>query len=288
VERRTRRARSAAQPFEQYLDKRSGAVKWKRRFTKPKGRHQARRELAEALMDALPHQHCYLCGRSIRAYALNAGERPPPDALSEDHVPPKGLFPSPRPDNLVKIPCCFECNNQHSGFDERLRMVASMPFDRNKAGEWIANKAVIERTLKKGRQMEFVGRMMNAMEPMPEHPDLLRVRMDATEFREGMIRITKGLLFVLHPNLNYLNSKFFAMDITPNAFDEQLRTMGLLKNQGDFFERGNGVFKSWRHVDEARGGGMWMLLFYECFGFFVSHTNGSELDRFFEDGARPT
>ena len=29
---------SAAQPFEQYLDKRSGAVKWPRRFTKPNGK----------------------------------------------------------------------------------------------------------------------------------------------------------------------------------------------------------------------------------------------------------
>ena len=29
---------SAAQPFEQYLDKRSEAVQWQRRFTKPRGR----------------------------------------------------------------------------------------------------------------------------------------------------------------------------------------------------------------------------------------------------------
>ena len=131
--------------------------------------------------------------------------------------------------------------------------------------------------------MEFVGKMLKAMEPMPERPDLLRVRMDVTEFREGIIRITKGLLSALHPKLDYFTSKFFAMDITPRPFDEQLKMMAALKQQGDLFERGNGVFKSWRHVDEGRGGGMWMLLFYECFGFFVSHTNGPELDRMFEE-----
>jgi hypothetical protein len=42
VERRTRRARSAAKPFEQYLDKRSGAVQWRRRFTKTKGMGEKR------------------------------------------------------------------------------------------------------------------------------------------------------------------------------------------------------------------------------------------------------
>ena len=37
---------SAAQPFEQYLDKRSEAVQWQRRFTKPRGKYVRDREPA--------------------------------------------------------------------------------------------------------------------------------------------------------------------------------------------------------------------------------------------------
>src|SRR5436189_34443 len=125
--------------------------------------------------------------------------------------------------------------------------------------------------------MEFAGKLLASMEPVPERPDLIRVRMDAQEFKEGVVRITKGLLFTLHPCLDYYNSTFNVIDIHPKPFDEQLKLMARLK-QEEHFERGQGAFQCWRHVEEAKGGGVWMMVFYECFGFFVFHTNGPELD----------
>ena len=102
--------------------------------------------------------------------------------------------------------------------------------------------------------------------------------MDAHEFQQGMIRITKGLLYALHPGFDYHKSKFNVISIHPKPFDEQLKLMAMLK-RAEHFERGQGAFQCWRHVDQAKGGGAWMLVFYECFGFFVFHTNGPELDR---------
>lgn len=100
--------------------------------------------------------------------------------------------------------------------------------------------------------------------------------MQAHEFRDGIIRITKGLLCCLHPGFDYSKATFDVIDIHPKPFDEQLRLMAMLK-QAAFLERGQRAFQCWHHVDEPKGGGAWMLAFYECFGFFVFHTNGREL-----------
>jgi hypothetical protein len=223
-------------------------------------------------------QHCYLCDIPVRKYELKPGEKHRPYDLVPDHVPPKCLFPEPRPDNLIAIPCCFECNNKHSGFDERLRIVASIPFDRNEAGQKILDEKVVGGSLAKGRQMRFLENLLASMKTVPEHPERFRFRTDDREFREGMIRIAKGLLFNLHPSFDYRSSTFNAIDIHQKSFDEQLRLMARLKQQGLYFERGQRVFQCWRHVEESRCG-VWMLVLYECFGFFVVHTNGSELDK---------
>jgi hypothetical protein len=226
-------------------------------------------------MNNNPAKKCYLCGVPVREYKLKAGEKHPSDELVPDHVPPKGLFPKPRLD-LIEVPCCFSCNNKHSGFDERLRIIASMPFDRNKAGQKILEKEVIGGTMAKGRQMRFVEMLLASMETVPGRPGLIRTRIDAQdaqEFKEGMIQITKGLLFTLHPNIDYHRSIFKVDYIRPQSSNKQLRRMARLKC-GEYFERGESVFQCWRDVDESRGVGEWMLILYGGFGYFVSHKNG--------------
>jgi hypothetical protein len=221
---------------------------------------------------------CYLCGIPVTKHQVGPGQKHPPDDLVPDHVPPKGLFPKPRPDNLIKVPCCFACNNKHSGFDERLRMVAAMPFDRNEAGQRILHEKVAGKTLAKGRQIHFAAKLIASKRAMPKHPELIKVTVDTPEFAEGMIRITKGLLFALHPGFDYYKSIFWAQAIHPQPFDAQLKLMAGLKKQGQHFERGQRVFRCWRSVEASTGVGCWMLVFYECLGFFVFHRNGSEPD----------
>jgi len=223
---------------------------------------------------------CYLCGTPLRSYRLSPGETPPPDARTKDHVPPEGLFNPPLPSDLIKVPCCRKCNGAHSGFDERLRIMASMPFDRNASGQQILEERVLSGTLAKGRQMKFVAQLVSTMRPIPGNPDLVRYRIEAQELKEGIIRITKGLLWFLHPNFAYHNSVFEVLEIRQKSSDEQLRLMAMLK-RADYLERGNRTFECWRHIEEKRNGGAWMMAFYQCFAFFVFHSNEGDLDRFF-------
>jgi len=48
--------------------------------------------------------------------------------VTDDHVPPKNLFPKPRPSDLITVPICDECNCGTSTDDEYFRLVVSMQF----------------------------------------------------------------------------------------------------------------------------------------------------------------
>lgn len=50
------------------------------------------------------------------------GTRP---GTTRDHVPPKGIFPKPRP-RLITVPACPECNNGASVFERRFRAYLSL------------------------------------------------------------------------------------------------------------------------------------------------------------------
>lgn len=40
-------------------------------------------------------------------------------AVSVDHVPPKNLFPRPRPDNLITVPACRQCHSDACSQDDQ-------------------------------------------------------------------------------------------------------------------------------------------------------------------------
>jgi len=38
--------------------------------------------------------------------------------ITRDHVPPKGIFPKPRPENLITVPACRKCHSQQTSRDD--------------------------------------------------------------------------------------------------------------------------------------------------------------------------
>jgi len=48
------------------------------------------------------------------------------EAVTRDHIPPKGIFPKPRPVNLITVPACRECNNGASELDDLFKVYLSM------------------------------------------------------------------------------------------------------------------------------------------------------------------
>jgi hypothetical protein len=57
--------------------------------------------------EAAPGQLCALCAKR--------------QATTREHVPAKGLFPRPRPSNLITVPSCDPCNHGTGSDDDHLR-----------------------------------------------------------------------------------------------------------------------------------------------------------------------
>jgi hypothetical protein len=53
---------------------------------------------------------CYLCGTP---------------ATTQDHIPPKCMFPKPRPTDLITVPSCCACNDKTKLDDEYFRLVVA-------------------------------------------------------------------------------------------------------------------------------------------------------------------
>ena len=46
--------------------------------------------------------------------------------LTKDHIPPKTIFPKPRPNNLITVPSCYECNDSAKKDDEYFGVMMAM------------------------------------------------------------------------------------------------------------------------------------------------------------------
>ncbi len=47
--------------------------------------------------------------------------------ITDDHVPPQNMFPSPRPPDLITVPACRRCNQGFSMEDEYFRIAVLGP-----------------------------------------------------------------------------------------------------------------------------------------------------------------
>ncbi len=63
-------------------------------------------------------QLCVICGKNL--------------ATTRDHIPPKSIFPKPRPGDLITVPACKECNNGDSIYDETFKVYANLHVLRGK------------------------------------------------------------------------------------------------------------------------------------------------------------
>ncbi len=120
-------------------------------------------------------------------------------ATTEDHVPPKNLFPS-NTTGLIKVPACLSCNNDSSKDDEFFRCVL-VNDDRvnqnHEAGEIVA---AYERSLRRPQATGLHISMMKKKQRFPLispagviYGEGTSIKTDFTQERKVLERITNGL-----------------------------------------------------------------------------------------------
>lgn len=181
-------------------------------------------------------------------------------ATTKDHVPPKAIFNKPRPDDLITVPCCFECNNQASPFDEKFKAYLGMHIARHGGEAERLFKEGVLPTAKHNTKLRHS--IFNSMYPVDITTTAglitekgMAVPWDNDTHDFTIEKIVRGL-FYHHFNKIIGGSgsiKTYWFEKPPAIFEEKLYEASIA----------NGIFRyQYNKVDEADFDSIWLFNFY--------------------------
>jgi hypothetical protein len=123
-----------------------------------------------------------------------------PSPTTRDHIPPKGIFPTPRPGNLITVPSCAACNHGASASDEAFRAYLSLHvgIDTSSTSRLWSQAALpgIRRNWPLLRRLlDETERVWLAAPSGVIHSQAYRLRWDSTAHDATIERMIRGLYF---------------------------------------------------------------------------------------------
>lgn len=199
-------------------------------------------------------------GNSKEQVCVICGVNP---ATTRDHIPPKGVFATPRPSDLITVPTCNTCNSGTSTEDEAFRVYLNIHAGlENKATEELWQKDVV-RSFRHNKRLgaQIISAMKPAVLSMKSSLILKPVmvgRWDGEVFQKTFEKIIRGLYF--HHFNRVLGNKVpvevFGMETLP---DEMLS----LSESWAYNQVGNGKFCYRYAMDELQPlDTCWIFEFY--------------------------
>src|SRR3972149_962327 len=196
---------------------------------------------------------CYLWGRP---------------ATTRDHVPPKTLFPGPRPENLITLPSCERCNKAYSLDEEYFRNNVSMLSNPEHAAPiWKA----AHRSLKRSPKLDAdTMRRLSVTDSAGIRLPVLRY--DAMRTNRVLVKIAHGLVYH-HTGRRLPDSvrtEAFPVEDVPNSLKE-------LTPKLPFRGRWQGVFAYTGGMSaDDPDTGVWLFAFYVSRAFLVHFDSQQE------------
>ena len=84
--------------------------------------------------------------------------------VTRDHVPPKGIFPKPRPANLITVPACPKCHSQQtSRDDEYFRNTLNVREDLSKHPGVLKVQPVVLRSFSNPNKSGMLGEFLKSI-----------------------------------------------------------------------------------------------------------------------------
>jgi len=198
-------------------------------------------------------------------------------ANTRDHVVPSSFFPKPKPDDLITVPSCYDCNNSYSDDEEYLRnilSIADLELDGKSKDIWIQK---VKRGIRRNNKL------------LKELSDSLKIR-DAYygdlylgkryTFKANMEKINRVIKKIIKGLFYHHYGRRLSKNYRVGIFeDEQVpeELFGLLE-QLKTKEIGEGVFR-YKHklVTEDKNNSVWSLNFYKNnFVQFICYTGNKK------------
>lgn len=213
----------------------------------------------------------------ICTYCGESGKR------TDDHIPPKNLFPDPKPSDLITVPCCEACNRDASLDDEYFRLVTVFRHDVAGHPAARARWPSVFRSLDKPQKLRFRTAFLRTLRPVR-----LRSRAglhlgesgvfqtDVRRVSNVIDRITRGLYYhEFRKRLPRTTEVLVLSDVDLNDPEQLSMVQGFSGLPAKSV--GEGVF-SYRYIapEEDSATTAWLFIFYENYAV-ISITLGSNL-----------
>jgi len=203
------------------------------------------------------------------------------DSLTVDHVPPKNMFPKPRPNDLITVPACSTCNSSASKDDEYFRLTLCLSEQVGTDANARQNRDTIFRSLERDEAVGFRTALVADIRPVrirtPTGLDLgtrLGFDVDLQRIFGVVERTVRGLFFHeakrrLDPNYDVrIFSDDTLIENSPEVLKELRNTILIPLAQKSPTVIANGAFHyRFQITDEDPSVSVWALSFYEGVSF---------------------
>lgn len=201
-----------------------------------------------------------------------------PNAETRDHIPPRNLFPKPRPSDLISVPCCEKCRAGWSADDEyfRLAVVSTENVSKHEAVERVnetisksLRKSVADETSQGFARLVYESLIeVKGKNSQGEEVAAGVMKIDRSRIKRVANRIIRGLFYLENHYpvpVDYVVETEFSQTGFPQIFTK-------IEPLLDHFSLprivGNGVFAySFATVEEDSDSTIWLLSFYEALPF---------------------
>jgi hypothetical protein len=207
---------------------------------------------------------CYLC-------------RAPVDPrVDRDHVPPRGFFPVPKPNDLITVPCCRSCNQSWSKDDEAIRAIFAGAMAASPAGQRIMTDKVIRGTV--ARSPAFREQLLSQIREIEiilgGEPHILpAMTVPDDRVNPFVVRVAKGILAFFHPQVDYHSHDFHVRPIVPDQ--STLAKLAPILQHSQYDRRGDEVFQVLHCITDTARGGFCLQGYYGAVWYLVFHTDGA-------------
>jgi hypothetical protein len=195
-------------------------------------------------------------------------------ADSRDHVPPRGIFPSPKPSDLITVPSCTSCNQSFSKDDEYFKISLGLREDvrRSREGRHLARECI--RALQRPESSNFAKVVDSTIRPPTAEeilegadPDSVGQQPDSERLQRVIRRMIQGLHF--HVSGRRLPVGYVVRGTLLEAYPEPYRSMALSKFAGapiTELAAGQFAYVTRAAVDDVFTS-VWLLTFYAAASF---------------------